>query len=78
MMTEGEAKTKWCPYVRGPDVAGLGPVAANRTFEGEPRNGARCIASGCMAWRWEGGGPPDPNWSDPDKARGYCGNAGRP
>ena len=37
MMTEAEAKTKWCPFVR---IAGVRHPAA------------QCIASACMAWRW--------------------------
>jgi hypothetical protein len=46
-MTEDEAKTKWCPFVRA------------QLTEGEPSYNAtpearvgQCIASGCMAWRW--------------------------
>ena len=63
-MTEDEAKTKWCPFVRA-----IGAVsddaAANRwpadpdgesddsfglDSSGQPH--ALCIASQCMAWRW--------------------------
>ncbi len=64
-MTEDEAKTKWCPFVRA-----IGAVsddaAANRwpadpdgesddsfglDSSGQPH--ALCIASQCMAWRWD-------------------------
>lgn len=56
-MTEEEAKTKWCPFVRfASDVAGearfnrgnVDPM--NLTGEGDDFV-PRCIASACMAWR---------------------------
>ena len=72
MMTEDEAKTKWCPMVR------LAPLGANESYRystnrmndrirGIVRE-ARCIASDCMAWRWidRGGSRQD---------GGYCGLA---
>lgn len=40
-MTEDEAKTKWCP------------AAGARAWDRPVRNeDTRCLASGCMAWRW--------------------------
>ena len=65
MMTEEDAKTKWC-------------FAAGQNRR-EIRLGEQCIASQCMAWRWqpthinnpEGG---DMIWSA--RAYGYCGLAG--
>lgn len=39
-MTEEEAKTKWCPQMY--PIAQAAPTVT------------RCIASGCMAWRWDG------------------------
>lgn len=54
-MTEDEAKTKWCPFVRRAfrfsaidDLA----VPVNRGAEGKI-GGCQCIASACIAWRWE-------------------------
>lgn len=47
-MTEDEAKTKWCPHVRFVDCE-------DRLYDNRPssmQNGARCLASECMAWRW--------------------------
>lgn len=63
-MTEDEAKTKWCPFVR----IVTGTIAADKTSQhasiqpaynrvAEGHNwafpgGGCCIASACMAWRW--------------------------
>lgn len=58
ILTEKEARTKWCPHVRvveGDDDRLHGPF--NRyhsglgysTVDGKE---ARCLASDCMAWRW--------------------------
>jgi hypothetical protein len=50
-MTEEEAKTKWCPFVRvGSERTGLGSI--NRDVQlGERTPSANCIASACMAWQ---------------------------
>ena len=79
LTTEAEARTKWCPHVRAVAVDGDGaPVAGAANKLQWPKGRAaempapvlpaasRCIASGCMSWRWIGyaGG------------RGYCGLAG--
>lgn len=65
-MTEDEAKTKWCPFARVVDSA--------RGTDGE---GARCIGSACMAWRWLTS--PEVVAAYPGSvADGYCGLAGRP
>jgi hypothetical protein len=85
-MTEDEAKTKWCPQFQV-SIAG-GPAGqmqrdtwrdkSNRPLEG----GGKCLASACMAWRWQ------PNWGESPEnpaactelppIKGYCGLAGRP
>jgi hypothetical protein len=63
MMTEEEAKTKWCPFMRTPHA--LGPTAN------------RCIASECMAWRkWTPYYSTIEPYVD--EGKGYCGLAGKP
>ena len=65
-MTEDEAKTKWCPFVRvrgNSDENDPGSWnrldatnAKNDTLEfrvGADMTIVRCIGSACMAWRWE-------------------------
>ena len=52
VMTEEEAKTKWCPHVRA--MATFGDQFAgtyNRSIHDDLPNPA-CIASDCMMWRW--------------------------
>jgi hypothetical protein len=50
-MTEEEAKSKWCPFVRFAMHEGDGTGAANRADIDMP-HWNRCCASDCMAWRW--------------------------
>jgi hypothetical protein len=102
MLTEEEARKKWCPYARTleQDVA-FNPVSekweatfagVNRSVQDSDRH--RCIASGCMAWRFE----PDrwrhkrggEEWTETRETNGYggrglklptsgyCGLAGKP
>lgn len=57
LMTEEEAKTKWCPQVR---YGAFQEPAANRWKQSAPEDQphalnpvpCRCIGSDCMAWRW--------------------------
>jgi hypothetical protein len=62
ILTEEQAKTKWCPYVR----VSMGP---NRNQKAETH--LTCLASNCMAWRsvWS---------ETAGDARGYCGAFGKP
>lgn len=72
-MTEDEAKTKWCPFVRlaahyDSQAAG---TAGNRWSTDDDVSGAKglavaCIASACMAWRtrhqWLDNAQQEPDW----------------
>ena len=89
MITEEEARKKWCPFARL-------STGANRSLHNMHKlaDGTRCVASECMAWRRGSGeferldanGNPDPDctgpspWTYPDKksVEGFCGLAGKP
>lgn len=49
-MTEEEARTKWCPFVRIGNYLSGGSL--NRAANGDIDNAMKCIASECMGWRW--------------------------
>jgi hypothetical protein len=77
LLTEREAKTKWCPMAREVRVVGndiMGPFNIADISGQQHRH--RCIGSECAMWRW--------NVRDRDKRRtdedgtpiGYCGLAG--
>lgn len=53
LVTEEEAKTKWCSFARTTDPSES--AAVNRMAGGRPDPEARCLGSGCMAWRWAAG-----------------------
>lgn len=77
LVTEEEAKAKWCPFAREND-GGFRPTTVNRGI-GETCN---CLASACMAWRRKWPGIPDDATitGSPTvvSAHGYCGLAGKP
>ncbi len=66
ILTEKEAKTRWCPLARTISEKAL--VAGNRTVAEFPY----CIASQCMAWRLAHKDAAD------GQERGYCGAFGTP
>ena len=66
MVTEDEARQKWCPMVRVQVHSVKGSI--NRDFYDDPHLSTTCVASACMMWR-EG-----PTMVKP--VRGYCGLAG--
>ena len=90
MLTEEQARAKWCPFARTHIGAmhGAGNVAINRSPS--PIKEVNCIASACMAWRQA----QTSDWQRPDGAmivghrdlggvpgrwlyRGYCGAFGK-
>lgn len=86
ILTEEDAKTKWCPHVRA--SAFIRGAAVNRQ-SGFPGDEMNCIASRCSQWRWMQ--KPNPNFHPMmdavttkipkhlvDETRGYCGLAGKP
>ena len=81
-MTEDEAKTKWCPFVRMPfatQPAMGGVIEANLAINRLPADlddcglNYRCIGSECMAFRCD-----CRTTADHEKGcDGYCGLAGK-
>lgn len=86
LLTENEAKQKWCPLARTENSRDVPAVSVNRFGNGLDMD-CYCLASACMAWRKVdqiGIGPNGEKrardhdgrtrWHD----RGYCGAFGRP
>jgi hypothetical protein len=78
MLTETEAKTKWCPFVR---LRGKYDDAATSSFNrclpfgNDLTPETHCWASACMAWRWYGGDYPDYAGPDKPEGKGWVENA---
>ena len=81
--TEEQARARWCPFVRAYfDEREVAVASYNRMAwmgEGEPNAenieanaGCLCIASNCMAWRWD-----ESKMDAEGPLLGYCGLAGR-
>lgn len=69
IVTEEEAKTKYCQESFGPGSGSWETTPAQR----------RCMGSTCMAWRWHFNGDIrniDRGQND-DRSLGFCGLAGR-
>ncbi len=77
-MTEQEAKTKWCPFVRYVVIHQETNAAVNRWMSTSDKQlnpePAHCIGSDCMAWRQTS------EYQHPNEhiKTGYCGLAGKP
>lgn len=82
MMTEEEARKKWCPMVR------YAVAAHGEPFSNMPNERAQtCAASLCMAWRWsqtqrkefvQGHSAPQIVEIGISHEHGHCGLAGKP
>ena len=68
IVTEAEAKERWCPLARAVDEE----IVVNRLKDGSPSIAAQCVASECMAWRRAHSDDPT------GMERGYCGAFGLP
>lgn len=92
MLTEKEAREKWCPMVRiarreNTDFGGTGTEVVVGGCNTDALGGirvpasCRCIASDCAMWRWGADYVLDPGSPDYVQVRadfGYCGLARRP
>lgn len=92
ILTEEEAKTKWCPEARANAGRTAIGTTLNRDDNGAPFVGCYCIGSACMAWRWRDPAPEIEIFvageGNADFVRrrdrilagrvGYCGKAGAP
>ena len=94
-MTEEEAKEKWCPHSMagtGRAISSMILLASGKTtmreaekYADDNENSDNCIASKCMAWRWnapadimaaDGGVYQSPMPEPRSETHGYCGLAG--
>lgn len=81
MLTEKQAKEKWCPFARQGAFFLIppGPLPTTTPDVWSVR-GNTCIASECMAWRWGDGEftnePEHVKRPLKDQRRGFCGLAG--
>lgn len=56
VMTEEEAKGKWCAFARVSEIGERGGAythAPNRNLASATQAASLCLASECAAWRWE-------------------------
>lgn len=82
LLTEAQARKKWCPYVRF-SLTERDGNASNRHMDAarmivQNPMYSQCIASDCMAWREATDGQGHQEGDDPRFFRGYCGLAGVP
>lgn len=86
MITEAEAKTKWCPFarqlmkIRVPippfDAVDVRAIASANRFDGDAMS--TCIGSRCMAWRTTKRTQDETIDDAPVITYGFCGLAGTP
>jgi hypothetical protein len=82
-ITSAQAAKRWCPFVRIREYqeGQMDGTAVNRSFDSadSAASGSLCLASNCMAWRWD----ISHTWLEDEEERrheprGYCGLAGQP
>ena len=81
IVTEEQARRKWCPQAMSYASHLGGHAAVNRRHDtGEPWQDCNCIASDCMMWRWaeQGHDAGDMPGTGVHPSTGYCGLAGKP
>lgn len=91
LLTEEQAREKWCPHVREAEYQDAGNSIAtfNRGPSEQPvRSWNTCLASDCAMWRFarkeiysastDGTYAPIRTESDEFETVGYCGLAGKP
>lgn len=71
--TEAEARECWCPFARVIFLGNGDSLTAHNRYDDGPAPGAKCIASGCMGWRFATAGA-----GEGPSTLGYCGLAGAP
>lgn len=72
MITEEDARKSWCPFGRGHlyDNGGDDPRFAHAIVANRGKCTTLCIASRCMAWRWEGSGKcTETRWTNDELVR---------
>ena len=83
ILTEEQARTKWCPAARfgevfGPDQGTAAALAYNRSGVNKemviPRT-CRCIASECMMWQWANDENGEPLYNKKSLGGGHFDNA---
>ena len=72
MVTEEEARTKWCPQTQISVIMGSDGFYCNKP-RSTGNNNKNCIASKCMVWRWDI--HPDNLRKEAITTGGYCGLA---
>jgi hypothetical protein len=79
-VTEEQAKEKWCPFARRGIISrhfiagGMNRVGDDSGEHTNPEQ-CRCIASQCMAWRWNY--PPEEAMGNRNGPIGFCGLTGQ-
>jgi len=78
VLTEEEAKTKWCPHKRVDSYEGNSNY--NTHADGDLPDESKCIASDCMMWRWDEASDRDENGNliggTNYNTEGHCGLGG--